>query len=70
VAAGTVRLVGTDEKRVYENAFRLLTDETAYKAMAEAVNPYGDGQAAGRIVDALLWCYGKKQEKPSVFIAK
>lgn len=70
VAAGTVRLVGTDEERVYENAFRLLTDETAYKAMAEAVNPYGDGQAAGRIADALLWCYGKKQEKPSVFIAK
>lgn len=70
VAAGTVRLVGTDEEQVYQNAFHLLTDDRAYRAMAEAVNPYGDGHAARRIVDALLWCYGKKQEKPSVFIAK
>lgn len=53
VEAGTVRLVGTDEEKVFETAYKLLTDEKEYKSMAEAVNPYGDGHAAGRIVDAL-----------------
>lgn len=70
VEAGTVKLVGTDEERVYSEAYRLLTDKTAYKAMAEAVNPYGDGQSAARIADTLLWCYGKRAEKPAEFVAK
>lgn len=52
VVAGTVRLVGTDEVRLVDEATRLLTDETARKAMAQAVNPYGDGRAAGRIIAA------------------
>ena len=54
VEAGTARLVGTDRKRIVEQATRLLNDPLAYAEMAKAVNPYGDGQAAGRIVDALL----------------
>ncbi len=49
VEAGTVRLVGTNRGRVYEEARRLLQDEGAYQEMARAVNPYGDGQAASRI---------------------
>jgi len=49
VEAGTVKLVGTDRRRIYEEAKRLLTDEEAYQKMARAVNPYGDGQAAPRI---------------------
>jgi UDP-N-acetylglucosamine 2-epimerase (non-hydrolysing) len=53
VAAGTVRLVGTDEDNIVAEAGRLLTDVAAYAAMANAVNPYGDGAAAGRAVDAL-----------------
>jgi UDP-N-acetylglucosamine 2-epimerase (non-hydrolysing) len=54
VEAGTVRLVGTDTTRIIEETARLLDDPDAYQAMAQAVNPYGDGRAAGRIVDRLL----------------
>ena len=52
--AGTVRLVGTDRQRIVAEAVRLLEDETAYLQMAQAVNPYGDGQAGRRIAAALL----------------
>ena len=57
VAAGTARLVGTDPERIVAEATRLLDDERAYRAMAQVANPYGDGQAAGRIVEA-LWASG------------
>lgn len=53
VAAGTVRMVGADEQAVFAAADRLLSDPAAYRAMAEAVNPYGDGQAARRSVQGL-----------------
>jgi len=49
VDAGTARLIGTDESVVYESARELLANEDSYKAMANAVSPYGDGKAAGRI---------------------
>ncbi len=54
VQAGTVKLVGTDTARIVREARRLLDDPAAHAAMAQAVNPYGDGHAAERIVDALL----------------
>ena len=54
VAAGTARVVGTDPARIVAEAGRLLDDPAAYAAMAQAVNPYGDGHAAERIVAALL----------------
>jgi len=54
LAAGTARLVGTERSRVVREVTRLLDDEGAYLAMARAANPYGDGHAAERIVDALL----------------
>jgi UDP-N-acetylglucosamine 2-epimerase (non-hydrolysing) len=53
VAAGTVRLVGTDPTRIITEARRLLDDDGAHRAMSRAHNPYGDGKAAGRIVKAL-----------------
>lgn len=53
VQAGTVRLVGTDEDQIAAAVGSLLTDSSAYSAMATAVNPYGDGLAAGRVVAAL-----------------
>ena len=53
VAAGTVRLVGTDPARIVAEAERLLTDAGAYEAMRRAHNPYGDGRATARILDAL-----------------
>jgi UDP-N-acetylglucosamine 2-epimerase (non-hydrolysing) len=54
VSAGAVRLVGTDTETIVCEACRLLDDPEAYQQMARAVNPYGDGQAARRIVQALL----------------
>lgn len=54
VQAGTVRLVGTDAQTIVRETRRLLDDPLAYQAMAQAVNPYGDGQAAQRIVQAIL----------------
>ena len=67
VEAGTVRLVGTEEERVYEEARRLLSDEKEYARMAEARSPYGDGKAASRIVDAILYRYGKRATPPEAF---
>jgi UDP-N-acetylglucosamine 2-epimerase (non-hydrolysing) len=52
VEAGTVRLVGADQSAIINETARLLDDEQAYADMARAHNPYGDGQACGRILDA------------------
>ena len=57
VAAGALKLVGTDTRHIVEEATRLLDDPSAYAEMARASNPYGDGNAAGRIVEALLDFY-------------
>ena len=54
VEAGAARVVGTRRDDIVREAVRLLEDPTAYAAMATAVNPYGDGQASQRIVQALL----------------
>lgn len=53
VTAGTLRLVGTDPDRITSTALHLLDDEAAYQRMAQTANPYGDGQASRRIVEAL-----------------
>lgn len=54
VEAGTLKLVGTETSRIVQEAKRLLDDESAYAAMARAANPYGDGHAAEKIIQALL----------------
>lgn len=53
VDAGTVKLIGTDAERIISEVSRLLDDKKAYRDMANAVNPYGDGHSAGRSVDIL-----------------
>lgn len=53
VEAGTVLLVGTDQNNIEDGVSRLLTDQALYTKMSEAINPYGDGNAAQRIVDFL-----------------
>lgn len=53
VTAGTVKLVGTNAEDIYREAKKLLSDEAAYKQMAAATNPYGDGKAVERIVEIL-----------------
>lgn len=67
VDAGTVKLIGTDRERVYEEAKKLLTDRAEYSRMAESVNPYGDGKAAARIIQAILYHYGLADGRPDVF---
>lgn len=54
VEAGVLRLVGTDSRAIVSEATRLFDDPQAYQQMARAANPFGDGQAAGRIVQAVL----------------
>lgn len=67
VAAGTVRLAGVEEEDIFSMASELLSDEQVYSSMAHAVNPYGDGQACRRIVDAIQWKFGQRADKPEEF---
>ncbi|MFE7506410.1 non-hydrolyzing UDP-N-acetylglucosamine 2-epimerase [Promicromonospora sp. NPDC057488] len=52
VEAGTARLIGTAEDRIVAEVHRLMTDDAAYELMAQAINPYGDGRSASRVLDA------------------
>lgn len=54
IKAGTLKLTGTDEEVIYQETKRLLTDQDEYNAMSHASNPYGDGHASERIVDAII----------------
>lgn len=67
IEAGTLELVGTDEADVYERTRALLTDQELYNRMSRAANPYGDGQASVRIVQALLHHFGKTDNRPLPF---
>ncbi|HEY3997223.1 MAG TPA: UDP-N-acetylglucosamine 2-epimerase (non-hydrolyzing) [Candidatus Xenobia bacterium] len=67
VRYGTARLVGTDYDTIVGETERLLHDRSAYDAMARAVNPYGDGQACRRIVDATLFKLGVLPTRPAPF---
>lgn len=57
VEAGTVRLAGTEEDVIFQMASELLSDKASYDKMAKAVNPYGDGHACERIVNAILYTF-------------
>lgn len=67
VSAGTVKLIGTDKDRVYNESKLLLTDEKEYSRMSEACNPYGDGEASRRIIQAIMYHYGLAESRPDVF---
>ena len=54
IQAGTLKLVGTDEMTIYEETRKLLIDKGAYDTMSHASNPYGDGTASQKIVDAII----------------
>ena len=60
ISAGTLKLVGTDEKTIYNETKKLLTNNEEYSKMSKASNPYGDGHASERIVDAIINKYNKK----------
>ena len=70
VEAGTVKLVGTDVDVILKEANALLNDEAYYAQMSKAVNPYGDGKASERIVDAILKFYGRNDNEVEEFISK
>ncbi len=59
IAAGTLKLTGTDEQVIYEETMRLLTDQATYAGMSKASNPYGDGLASRRIADAIIAKFSK-----------
>ena len=59
VNSGTLKLVGTDEELIYEEAKELLSNEESYLKMAQTANPYGDGKASMRIVEAILHYFGE-----------
>ncbi|ANX13794.1 UDP-N-acetylglucosamine 2-epimerase [Fictibacillus arsenicus] len=67
IEAGTLKLAGTDEETIYGLAKELLTDDAAYESMSKASNPYGDGEASRRIVEAILHYFGKSTERPDTF---
>ena len=58
VAAGTARLIGTDEDRIVSEIFTLTDDNAAYQAMARAHNPFGDGHASARIAGIVAHGFG------------
>ena len=68
VAAGTAKVIGVYEKGVYEDVNELLTNPRAYERMANAVNPYGDGNATLRILDAIRYHFGVWNERPAEFL--
>lgn len=68
VIAGTVKLVGTDYAKVYDEMTKLLDDKEYYRSMAEAVNPYGDGLASQRIVQKIRQIFGLTTDKLTEFI--
>lgn len=68
VKAGTLKLVGTKVNMVRSEMLRLLEDKNAYNEMANAKNPYGDGKATDRIMDAIAYYFNKENsDKPQDF---
>ena len=68
VNAGTVLLIGPHKQAIIDQTNRLLGDHRLYKRMADAPNPFGDGRAAERIVQALLYYFGHRKEYPEEFL--
>lgn len=67
IAAGTAKLAGVERGQIVRLANTLLDDPAAYAQMAKAVNPYGDGHASERIVQGILWHFGRTEQKPADF---
>ncbi|WP_162606773.1 non-hydrolyzing UDP-N-acetylglucosamine 2-epimerase [Ligilactobacillus salivarius] len=67
VEAGTLKLVGTESEKVKKEMEELLDNDAEYQRMAQAKNPYGDGKASERILDAIAYYFGVTDKKPSEF---
>jgi UDP-N-acetylglucosamine 2-epimerase (non-hydrolysing) len=68
VEAGTAKIIGIEEQGVYHDVDELLNDQRVYERMANAVNPYGDGKATLRILDAIRYHFGLWEERPAEFM--
>lgn len=68
VEAGTLKLAGIEEEHIYDMTKQLLLDEELYGTMAQARNPFGDGNASERIVQAILYKFGLVKEKPEQYL--
>lgn len=64
VHAGTVKVVGTDKNKIIEEATKLIKDKSEYNKMSKATNPYGDGKACERIVEAILYYFKLHNDRP------
>ena len=69
VVAGTARVIGVDEQGVYRDIQELLNNPRVYERMANAVNPYGDGQATPRILGAIRYHFKAGDERPAEFMS-
>ena len=67
VVAGTVKIAGTDREIIEGMARELLTSQDAYNKMAHSANPYGDGNASARIVEAIKYVFGIRKDRPEDF---
>lgn len=67
IEAGTLKLAGVEEETIYQLATELLTNKESYEKMAKAANPYGDGQASKRIVEAIQYYFKNINEKPKPY---
>ena len=70
VEAGTLKLAGVTKEKIYRLTKELLLDDILYGAMAQAKNPFGDGHASERIVEAIRYHFGRRAERPSEYIYK
>lgn len=70
VEAGTLKLAGVARDTIYSMTAELLTDEKLYAQMAQAKNPFGDGEASRRIGEAILYAFGHRSERPEEYCYK
>jgi UDP-N-acetylglucosamine 2-epimerase (non-hydrolysing) len=68
IAAGTLKLAGVDEETIYSMATELLNDRAAYEKMAQASNPYGDGNASKRIGEAIRYYFKQLDDRPEEYM--
>ncbi len=70
IEAGTLKLAGVEEETIYNLTKELLVDDAAYAKMAQAKNPFGDGHASERIVEAIRYHFKKQMNRPDEYCYK
>lgn len=68
IDAGTLKLAGVEEEKIYQLTKELLTNKNCYEKMANAANPYGDGEASRRILEAIRYYFKETSDRPAPFI--